>query len=327
MHRKIDWEGQIGRRFRLRDLRVLLSVAQRGNMAKAAIDLGVSQPTVSEVIADLEHALGVRLFDRSRKGVELTVYGGAFLRRAKAAFDELRQGVQEIEMLTDSTAGELRIGCPESIATALLPSLVRNFHRQFPRVVINVTNLTTANLDLPQLHDRTLDVVIARSPITRTVDPAYKDLQMECLFDDDLVVAAGVQSRWRNRRKVDLADLMDDPWILTPPGAAIFNYMMQVFHERGLAPPFIAFGTQSAGLRGDLLATGDYIAPIPRSIFNLYAKQFALKMLLVDLPVRPWPIALVTLKNRTVSPVVERFIECARSTTKSFIKDGKRANS
>jgi DNA-binding transcriptional LysR family regulator len=120
---------------------------------------------------------------------------------------------------------------------------------------------------------------------------------------------------------------MDNPWILTPPGAAIFNYMMQVFHERGLGPPFIAFGTQSAGLRGDLLATGDYIAPIPRSIFNLYAKQFALKMLLVDLPVRPWPIALVTLKNRTMSPVVERFIECARSTTKSFIKGGKRANS
>ena len=327
MLRKIDWESQIGRRLKLRDLHVFSTVAQRGNMAKAAAELGVSQPTISETIADLEHALGVRLFDRGRKGVELTIYGAALLRRTRAAFDELRQGVQEIEVLTDSTAGELRIGCPESIATALVPSIVREFIRKYPRVTINMSNFTTPTLDLPQLHDRTLDLVIARSPITRTVDPAYKELQMECLFDDDLVVAAGVQSRWKNRRKVDLADLMDDPWILTPPGAAIYNYMIQVFHERGLAPPFIAFGTQSVGLRGDLLATGDYIAPIPRSIFNLYAKRSALKMLLVDLPVRPWPIALVTLKNRMLSPVVERFIECARSTAKSFVKDGKRVNS
>jgi DNA-binding transcriptional LysR family regulator len=102
--------------------------------------------------------------------------------------------------------------------------------------------------------------------------------------------------------------------------------MMQVFHERGLATPFIAFGTQSTGFRGDLLATGSYIAPIPRSIFDLYARQFPLKMLRVDLPVRPWPIALVTLKNRTVSPVVERFIECTRSVAKSLVEAGKRTS-
>ena len=326
MHRKIDWESQIGRRFKLRDLYVLLSVSRRGSMAKAATELGVSQPTVSQVIADLEYALGVRLFDRSRKGVELTVYGAAFLRRTTVAFDELRQGVQEIEVLTDATTGELRIGCPESIATTLVPSIVRSFIRKHPRVIINITNLTTPTLDLPQLHGRTLDMVIARSPTENTDDPAYKNLQIECLFDDDLVMAAGVHSRWKNRRKVDLADLLDDPWILTPPGAAIYNYMIHIFHERGLAPPFIAFGTQSFGLRGDLLATGDYIATIPRSIFNLYAKQFALKMLLVDLPIRPWPIVLVTLKNRTLSPVVKRFIESARSTAKSFAKDGKGGN-
>ena len=83
-----------------------------------------------------------------------------------------------------------------------------------------------------------------------------------------------------------------------------------------MVPPFVALGTQSFGFRGDLLETGDYIAPIPRSIFNQYAKRFPLKLLMVDLPVRPWPIALVTLKNRTVSPVVERFITHLRDLTK-----------
>jgi len=129
MFRKIDWESQIGGRLKLRDLYVFSTVAQRGNMAKAAAELGVSQPTISEVIADLEHVLGVRLFDRSRQGVELTIYGAALLRRSRAAFDELRQGTREIEFLTDATAGELRIGCPESIATALVSPIVQRFVR------------------------------------------------------------------------------------------------------------------------------------------------------------------------------------------------------
>jgi DNA-binding transcriptional LysR family regulator len=327
MMRKIDWDSHIGRRFRLRDLHVFATIAQRGSMGKAAAELGVSQPTVSETVADLEHALGVRLFDRGRRGVEPTIYGTALLRRVKVAFDELRQGVRDIEFLTDLTAGEVRIGCPESLATAVVSPVVQRFVRQYPRVAVNMTLLNTPTLDLPQLHDRTLDLVVARSPITGTDDPAYNDLQMECLFDDDLVVAAGAQSRFKHRCKIDLADLIDEPWILTPPGAAIYNYMMQVFRQRGIAPPFVALGTQSFGFRGDLLETGDYIAPIPRSIFNQYAKRFPLKLLLVDLPVRPWPIALVTLKNRMVSPVVERFIDCTRRTTKSVVKDGKRVRS
>jgi DNA-binding transcriptional LysR family regulator len=320
MLRKIDWESQIGRRLRLRDLHVFATVVQRGTMAKAAAELGVSQPTVSEVIADLEHALGVRLFDRSRQGVEPTIYGTALLRRVKVAFDELRGGVRDIEFLTDLTSGEVRIGCPESLATVLVSPIVQRFARQYPRVAVNMLMLQTATLDLPLLHDRQLDLVVARSPISDTDDPAYADLQMECLFDDDLVVAAGVRSRFKHRHKVDLADLIDEPWILTPPGAAIYNHIIQVFRQRDFTPPFVAFGTQSFAFRADLLESGDYIAPIPRSIFNEYAKRFPLKLLLVDLPARPWPIVLVTLKGRTVSPVVERFIDCTRSVAKALSK-------
>ena len=326
MLRKIDWESQIGRRLKLRDLHVFLRVAQRGNMAKAAAELSVSQPTISEIIADLEHALGVRLFDRSRQGVELTIYGTALLRRSRAAFDELRQGTRDIEFLADPTAGELRIGCPELIATALISPVVQRFVRQFPRVTLNIFHLTTPTLELPQLHDRTLDLAIVRSPVPSFDDPTGIDLQMERLFNDDLVVAVGVKSPWVRRRKINLGDLVDEPWIFTPPGAAIYNHIMQAFRTQGLATPFVAVATQAAALRGNLLATGRYIAPLPRSIFELYAKQFPLKILSVDLPIRPWPVALVTLKNRTLSPVVERFIEFTRSTLKSIVKEGGHAH-
>src|SRR5262249_55220963 len=110
MVRKIDWDSQIGRRLKLRDLHVLSMVVERGSMAKAAQQLGVSQPAVSEVIANLEHALGVKLLDRSAQGIEPTVYGGALLKRSVVVFDELKQSIRDIEFLSDATTGEVRIG-------------------------------------------------------------------------------------------------------------------------------------------------------------------------------------------------------------------------
>ena len=91
----IDWDRQIGRRLKLRDLQVFLAVVHHGSMARAAAELGVSQPVVSAVVASLEHAVGVRLFDRSTRGVEPTPYGRTLLKGGTVAFDELKQTISE----------------------------------------------------------------------------------------------------------------------------------------------------------------------------------------------------------------------------------------
>ena len=117
---RIDWESQVGRRLRLRDLHVFSTVARMGSMGKAAQELRVSQPAVSEVIADLEHAVGARLLDRTPQGISVTPYGAALERRVLTVFDELKQGIKDIEFLLDPTAGEVRIGCPESISAAYI---------------------------------------------------------------------------------------------------------------------------------------------------------------------------------------------------------------
>src|SRR3954463_6167128 len=115
----MQWEERIGRRIKFRDLHIALAVAQSGSMLKAAEALSISQPVVSKVIADLEQTLGVRLFDRSRKGVQPTASGRALLNRGRAAFDEMNQGVKEIEFLNDPTAGELRIGSNQPLAEGI----------------------------------------------------------------------------------------------------------------------------------------------------------------------------------------------------------------
>jgi DNA-binding transcriptional LysR family regulator len=317
MRKKIDWENQLGRRLKLRDLHVFFTVADRGSMAKAAAHLEVTAPTVSEVIADLEHTLGVRLFDRGPQGVEPTIYGKALLRRGLVAFDELKQGIRDIEFLADPTVGELRIGCTESISAATLPLIIDRFSKQYPGVVLDVGDIDF-RFFVPKLRDRTFDLVLTRRGLPSADREPVNDLNIEILFDDELVVAAGMQTRWARRRKIDLAELADERWILTAPGTWNYSVLAEAFRARGLDMPKLSVKTLSVHLRTNLLATGQFVTAFPRSVLHLHADRFSLKALPLNLPARPWPVRVLTLKDRTLSPLVERFIECSRDVVKSI---------
>ena len=319
MARGIDWDAQIGRRLRLRDLQVFLTVAQRGSMAKAAVELGIAQPVVSSIIARLEHAVGARLFDRSARGVEPTQYGRALIDGGALAFDELKQTVKRIEFLADPTAGEVRVGCPETI-TAILPPIFERMSRRYPRVIFHLADVAAPTLDLPQLRERTLDVAVLRVrwPLPEHLD----DLHVEELFDDETVVIAGLQSRWARARKVDLADLLDEEWILPPAETTNSIVVMEAFRAHGLPLPNVRYVTFSVTLRTNLLATGDYISVLPRSMMTLYARPMGLKVLPVKLAERKWPVVIATLKNRSLNPAAEVFIKQLRTGAK--ILDARR---
>src|SRR5215813_11998592 len=192
---------RIERRLKLHDVRVLMSVVEAGSMAKAAQRLGTSQPAISRSIADLEHTLGVRLLERSAWGVAPTQYGEAIIRRGVAVFDELRQGVKDIEFLADPTAGELRVGCPEAIASGPVLAVINRLTRRHPRIVFHVM---TGNA--PSTHrglmDRTIEV-----GIMRVMGRVYEEvLRVDILFDDELLVAAGARNPLTRRRRIALAE-------------------------------------------------------------------------------------------------------------------------
>ena len=316
MAKAINWEARIGRRIRLRDLHVLFAVDQFGSMAKAAAILGITQSAISQMVADLEHVLGVRLLDRSPQGVEATVYGRTLLKYGKAAFDDLRQGIQEIEFLADPDVGEIRIGAPESVSSAILPAIIGLFSQRNPRAQLEVdtTDVTAA---MPKLRDRSLDVVMALGGIAREDISLARDLKVEELFNDELVVAADMHSPWARRRKLDLVDLAEAPWILAPSGFSNI-VLVEAFRARGLDMPKVSLKTFSIHIRANLIAGSSFVTTLPRSVLDYYAHRLPLKALPIALPARPWPLVMVTLKGRTVSPVVERFIECAREVAKSM---------
>jgi DNA-binding transcriptional LysR family regulator len=315
MVRKIDWERQIGRRLKLRDLHVFVTIVQHGSMARAAEHLEVSQPSVSAIIADLEHALGVRLLDRGQRGVTPTMYGRELIERSRAAFDELKQGIATMEALADPTVGEVRIGCTESLSAAILAPVIERFSRQYPRVRLHVQDIITSTLDLPELRERSLDVVLVRRAGTLAAD---EEMNIELLFNDEMVVVAGKQNPWVNRGKIDIAELVNEPWILTRPGTWNYIIVKEALQARGLGMPMTCLTTLSVALRNELLATGPFITAYPKSVVNVNADRFSLKILPVDLPVRPWPVEIITLKNRTLNTAAQRFIGDIRAFARTF---------
>jgi DNA-binding transcriptional LysR family regulator len=310
MARLINWENQIGRRLRLRDLHVLFTVVQHGSMAKAAAELGISQPAISDVIANLEHAVGVRLFDRGPQGVEPTMYGRALLKRSLAAFDELKQGIRDIEFLADPTTGEIRLGCPGTVIATILLPIIQRFSQQYPRVNLHVEDSVSFAHEIAELRDRKYDFVLGR--LVSPHVPPGEDLNAELLFDDPLVVAVGMQTRWARRRKIDLAELIGEPWTLPPPQTLNYMCMAEAFRTRGCEMPRINVVSFSVHLRTQLVASGQLITALPKSI----ADQYSLKVLPIELTAQPWTVAIFTLKNRTLSPVVELFLDHVRESTR-----------
>jgi DNA-binding transcriptional LysR family regulator len=213
MAKALDWESRIGRRVRLRDLHALAAVIQSGSMAKAAKELGVTQSAVSQMIADLEAALRVRLLDRSPRGVVATDFGHVLLRRSRAALDELGHGIQEIEFMKDHAAGQVRVGCSESVvACEVVTTIAELFLQRYPKAVLDVDDVHLGALE--PLLDRKLDLVISRGGRGSTLKSIPDEFEVKTLFEDELVVAAGAKSRWFGRRKINLADLVHERWIL-----------------------------------------------------------------------------------------------------------------
>jgi DNA-binding transcriptional LysR family regulator len=218
----MEWESRLGRRLRVRDLHILSTVVKSGGMAKAARQLAMTQPSVSAAIANLEHLLGVRLLDRSPRGIEPTIYADAMLKRSAAVFDELRQSVKDVQFLADPTTGEMKIVFPYSIIATVLPRFIVRFSERFPRVFVHGQDVPAPVMENPGLRNRKFDLVFLRQPPPQPDAPTSGDLDFEYLFDDPLIIAAGLHSRWARRRTLDLEELINEPWILPSPGT--WNY-------------------------------------------------------------------------------------------------------
>jgi DNA-binding transcriptional LysR family regulator len=313
----MNLDERVLRRLKLSDLRLFQAVVERGGMAKAATHLNISQPAVSKAVAALENTLRVRLLDRHPHGVEPTAYGRALLAGGLAVFDELKKSVKQIEYLADPTAGELRIGCTEAGAAGFVPAVIDHLSARYPGVVFHVATADPVALAERELPQRRIELAIGALPGL----PPDALVEAEVLYDDRHFVMAGESSKWVRRRGIKLAELVEESWIMPPPDSPMGVYIEEAFRSNGLEPPRSQVVTFSIPLCHHLLATGRFLTMHPVVMARL-GKYLPLKRVSVDFSGIPRPIGVMTLKHRTLSPLAQLFIDCAREMAKPLAKRG-----
>ena len=226
-----------------------------------------------------------------------------------AVFDDVQQGVNEIGHLADPTIGELRIGASEPMIAGILPVILSHLNLLHPRIVFHVMQVAGGTTQQArELRERRFDLFLGRVMSATNED----DLVSEILFDEPLFVAAGVQNSLVRRRKIKLAELVNEPWTLPRPESALGETLNDIFRSCGLDAPPAVILCNSIHMQLNLLATGRFLTLFPRSVLHFGANRISIKLLPIELPVELAPVGIVTLKNRTISPVAQLFFESAR---------------
>jgi DNA-binding transcriptional LysR family regulator len=301
-----DWDARIGRRLTLRDLGILLTAVEAGSMSKAADLLRVSQPAISKTIALLEREVGAKLVMRSSRGIEPTENGRALLARSRAAQNELRNAVEDMENLSDPKAGELRIAANEVALSGVVGTVINLLYARYPGIVFEIVPAYTREAQLYELERGNVELVIGQV----AEPPVNGHLEAFQLFQEQLVVVAGSRNRWARRGRIDLADLMEEPWVFSPLNSISGRSMEQAFRASGLDLPRIMVVTSSMQLLRRLIIDNEFLALFPSSVVR---SARAVRILPVTVRA-PWqPIGILTVKHRTLSPLANLFIACAQS--------------
>src|SRR6266508_4458813 len=314
----MQFTHHIARHMKLHDLHILMAVVQAGSMNKAAAVLNMTQPAVSRSIAELERTVGVSLLDRNARGVEPTAYGRALLNGGTVVFDDLRQALRNIEFLADPTAGEVRIGCSSILATSFVSAVIERLLQRYPKIAFH---LVIGRIEVlhRELSERNVDVVIAQ----RLWPIADERLDFEFVFDTSYVVAAGAQNPWVRRRRIGLAELVNESWTLPPRTSVLGSTAMEAFRASGLDYPRTTVFVVPTEVRINLLMRGNYLTILADFALRFPARLSEIKVLPVELPLDRVQVGIVTLKNRTLSPLVRPFIDAAHEVANPLTK-GKR---
>jgi len=316
-----------------RHLVLLVELGRHASILHAAEAAGLTQPGASKLIGELEHALGVALFERLPRGVVPTWHGKILIRRAGAALAEMDAAHQEIMQGLAGIEGRVRVGSVAGPALSLLPRAVELLKERSPRAQVAIAVEASDTL-IEQLRAGELDIVLAHVPAHVSAhghhhahEPdAAAELDFEPLAEEAyrLVVRAG--HPWLGRTDLALDALAGAAWIVPPPGR-LRDGLMGLFMAKGLAPPADIVETMALPLVTHLLAAGDRIAALPLALALPQLDAGTLALLPFDLPLRADMVGIVMRRRHHLPPSAEAMLAALREAAGLAFRRGTNTES
>lgn len=286
----------------LRHLRYFVAVAEELHFGRAAERLHITQPSLSQQIRRLESMIGVELFDRTGRTVELTPAGEALRVRVRRTFDDVEEAVTAARDADLGIIGSFSIGFIETAAIGIVPGAVRRFRDSHPRVGLTLKELPIRE-QTDGLITGALDLGFVRA------EPGHGDLVVERVLEESFVVAIPVGHRLAGRRRLAPAEVVEEPLIVIEreeiPG--LYDETMTIIREYGSAVRVTQKATSVLAVLG-LVAAGLGVALLPSSVraLGITRVEYA------ELDPSPRTALLAVRHRGTRSPHIEPFLEAIR---------------
>jgi len=292
----------------LRHLRYFITVAEELHFGRAAQRLNIAQPPLSQQIRQLEEELGVVLFHRTKRSVQLTDAGQVFLEEAKQVLIQAAQAVQAAQRASRGEIGQLVVSFVSSAAYNVLPKILQAFRARFPEVNLALHELTT-DKQLQGLRDGWIDVGFLRPPIEDDT------LSLATIFKESLVVALPEIHPLSRQPQVPLKALINEFFILFPRplGPKLYDQIVGLCQQAGFSPNVVQEAIQMQTIVS-LVAAEIGIAWVPASVQNLQRRGVIYKAIQEATPKAE--IAVIWRSN-DLSSVLHQFLSVVRSANHS----------
>ena len=297
-------------RLKLRQLALVVALAERRSLRQAASDVAITQPAATKLLRDLEASVGLPLFTRHAWGMAPTTYGDAFVRHARSLITGVSEARTELAALAAGATGALRIGGVTGAVPGLLTPPIQRMREERPGVKVFVL-VNTTDVLAEALRLGTLDVAVC--PIAS--DTNTSGLRVRPLTEEPLCVVARAGHPWSKRRTLSLPALSDAVWLLQPPGSTLRRDVDAALAAASARPPAAIVETVSIVATMALLQELDAVTVIPKALARHYARFRMVSELAVKLPAPPSRYELVTRADRDLSPAATAFIALLREST------------
>lgn len=301
---------------KLSQLRILVSLADLGQVTRVASAFHVTQPAISKQISEIESALGVQVVNRTGNSVELTVIGQVIVACGREVLRHIDLARRDVSALASGTGGHVRLGAVATIPEPLTANAVQLFLRRAPAASLSFVEGTLDRL-IKLLEDGDLDIALGRNRVTST----QASLVQETLYREPFVFVAGTSHPLgAPEREPDWLDLDACRWITPLHGSPAYATLIEALNEHGVAPAAGSVESSSLALNLTLLQSGEFVSILPLSV----ARQHTLRGTMRVLPLAPLePLGEVVAYWRAdvTAPAAQLFAECLKEVSGELLGD------
>jgi len=304
-------ERWIGRKFRLRHLELIAEIYDRRSILKASKRLNLTQPTVTKALQDVEKTLGLKLFERSNRGIEPTEYGEIFARHAKVLLAQLRHAAEELENRRVGYSGRVSVGTLLAASASILPDAIVLLKKERPGVAISVI-VGTYDILMPALLAGDLDLVVGRLP----AQGRSRELRYEEFYAEPVCVVARRGHPLTRKRRLALRDLANEPWLLPLPETELHRQVERAFIDAGASLPKNVIESVSILTNRVLLRKSDCLGVMPYHVALDDVEHGLLAILPVRLKSLESPVGVIVRAPGDLPPAASALRECLRAAAK-----------